>query len=91
MSAMTDQEFVDWLQSEVRGRRMTSQQRDDLLEQKRLFDTHRTEIERQFQQQVVGYVSGNREVSPTAQGLLALVPSSYPGRMVYFEPIGFGC
>jgi hypothetical protein len=68
---------------------MTPKQLDDLLEQKQFFDTHRSEIEQQFQQQVVGYVAGMREVSPTAQELLAVVQRNYPGRMVYFEPVGF--
>jgi hypothetical protein len=86
---MTDQQFRDWLQSEVLASRMTQQQQDDLLEQKQFFDAHRTEIEQRFQQQVVGYVSGKREVSPTAQALLSLVERNYPGRMVYFEPVGF--
>ncbi len=86
---MTDTEFRDWLQEEVRSGRMTVQQRDDLLEQKQHFDSNRTEIERQFPNQVVGYVSGKRKVGANAQELLAEAQQSYPSRMVYFEPIGF--
>lgn len=86
---MTGSEFRDWLQAEVLSGRMTLQQRDDLLEQKRHFDSNRTEIERQFPHQVVGYVSGMRKVGATAQELLAEAQRSYPSRMVYFEPIGF--
>ncbi len=86
---VTGSEFRDWLQEEVRSGRMTVQQRDDLLEQKQHFDANRTEIERQFPNQVVGYVSGTRKVTATAQELLAEAQRSYPSRMVYFEPIGF--
>jgi hypothetical protein len=85
---MTDSEFQTWLDDEVRHGRMTHAQRDDLLDQKRLFDAHRAEIEQQHQHRVVGYVSGQREVTDTAQGLFALAHRSHPGRMVYFEPVG---
>lgn len=86
---MTDLEFRDWLQTEVQSGRMTRQQRDDLLEQKRLFDADRGEIEQQFQHRVVGYVNGTRKVSNNVQELLAQAQQSCPTRMVYFEPIGF--
>lgn len=86
---MTDSEFQDWLQAEVMSGRMTLRQRDDLIEQNRLFDANRTEIERQFPHQGVGYVSGARKVGATAQELLVEAQRSYPSRMVFFEPIGF--
>jgi hypothetical protein len=86
---MTDSEFRDWLQAEVQGGRMTAEQRDDLLQQKQHFDAARGEIEQQFRHQVVGYVNGRREVDPPAQQLLAQAQRNFPGRMVYFEPVGF--
>lgn len=86
---MTDSEFRDWLQAEVRSGRMTLPQRDDLLEQKRHFDADRAEIEQRFRHQVVGFVDGTRQVGATVQDLLAQAQRSYPSRMVYFEPIGF--
>ena len=86
---MTDLEFRDWLEGDVLSGRMTPQQRDDLLEQKRHFDADRIEIERQFPHRVVGYVNGLRKVSNSVQELLAQAQRSYPSRMVYFEPIGF--
>lgn len=82
---MTDAEFQNWLQAEVQGGRMTQQQRDDLLEQKRHFDRHRIEIEQTHSNQVVGYVSGTRQVSASVHELLDQVQQGYPGRMVYFE------
>jgi hypothetical protein len=86
---MTDAEFRCWLEAEVRGGRMTPQQRDDLLEQKGHFDRHRAEIERQHPQQVVGYVNGTCQAEPTVHRLLDRAKERYPGRMVYFEPVGF--
>ena len=85
---MTDADFQDWLQAEVRSGRMTTSQRDDLMEQKRFVDLYRTEIEQQFPHPVVGYVGGMREVSATLQELLAQAQRRYRHRMVYFEPAG---
>ena len=42
---MNDADFRNWLEVEVRDDRMTVQQREDLLEQKRCFDRNRGEIE----------------------------------------------
>jgi hypothetical protein len=86
---MTDVEFRDWLQAEVLAGRMTPRQRDDLLEQKEHFDRAWAEIEQLHPHQVVGYVSGERQVGGTLHELLAQARQSYPGRMVYFEPVGF--
>jgi len=86
---MTDREFSEWLKAEVLGGRMTQQQHDDLLQQKQYFDLARLEIERMYPHQVVGYVNGNREVGSTVQQLLGNAERNYPGRMVYFEPVGF--
>jgi hypothetical protein len=68
---------------------MTPEQRDDLLEQKNHFELHRGEIERLYQQRVVGYVNGRREVGGTVQEVLASAQKVYPGHMVYFGPVGF--
>jgi hypothetical protein len=85
---MTDAEFRDWLQEEVRDGHMTPQQRDDLLEQKGYFDQHRAEIEQLYPHRVVGYVNGTRDVGGTVQEILNRARERYPGRMLYFEPIG---
>jgi hypothetical protein len=86
---MTDAEFRDMLESFVGEGQMTPQQRDDLLEQKGYFDQHRAEIEQQHPDRVVGYVNGTRDVGGTVHELLSRAKERYPGRMVYFEPIGF--
>ncbi len=86
---MTDSEFRDSLQTEVDRNHMTPQQRDDLLKQKQFFDGDRLQIEKLYPHQVVGYVNGSREVGPSVQQLLANANRRYPGRMVYFEPVGF--
>jgi hypothetical protein len=88
-AAVTDVEFRDWLQAEVLAGRMTPRQRDDLLEQKDLFDQARAEIEHLYPHRVVGYVSGERHVGGSLHELLAQARQSHPGRMVYFEPVGF--
>jgi hypothetical protein len=86
---MSDVEFRDWLEAEVRDRRMTLEQRDDLLEQKQCFDQNRAEIEKCCQQRVVAYVAGIRQTGATVQGTLDQARRTHPGRMVYFEPVGF--
>ena len=86
---MTDAEFRNWLQAEVERGCMTKNQQQDLLEQKQYFDQHRTEIEQQYKDQVVGYVNGTREVCATVHELLSKAQTSCPGRMVYFESIGY--
>jgi hypothetical protein len=68
---------------------MTPEQRDDLLEQKGYFDQHRTEIEQQYHYRVVDYVNGTRDVGSSVHEVLNRASERYPGRMVYFEPIGF--
>jgi hypothetical protein len=86
---VTNAEFQSWLETEVLDCRMTPQQRDDLLEQKKCFDRNRAEIEKACQQQVVGYVSGIQKVGATVHELLGQAQQNHPGRMVYFEPVGF--
>ncbi len=85
---MTDTEFRDWLQTLVLEGQVTPEQRNDLLEQKGYFDRHRTEIEQQYHQRVVGYVNGTRDIGSTVHEILNRAKERYPGRMVYFEPIG---
>lgn len=86
---MTHEEFVDWLNNEVAGNRVTSRQRDDLLEQKDLFDKQRTLLQQQFRNQIVAYVNGNRLTGGEIHELLNGAKANFPGHMIYFEPIGF--
>ena len=86
---MTHQEFQNWLQDEVQNQRMTSSQMNDLLTQKTLFDNNRTYIELTFQSRVVGYVNDQMRVADTLHNVLNQSIQLFPGRMIYFEPIGF--
>jgi hypothetical protein len=86
---MTDTEFRDWPCNLVLEGRVTAEQRDDLLAQKDRFDQHRAEIEKQCPRRVVGYVNGAREVASAVHEILSKANAQFPGRMVYFEPIGF--
>ncbi len=54
---MTHEEFSAWLDIEVEGNRMPTSQRRDLLAQKALFDSERAMIEREFRNQIVGYIA----------------------------------
>ena len=86
---MAETEFKDMLEKFVGEGQMTPQQRDDLLEQKVYFDQHRVEIAQQYPYRVVGYVNGIREIGSTVHEVLGKAKQRFPGRMVYFEPIGF--
>ena len=86
---MTDVEFLRWLDNEVRARRLSPKQRDDLVTQKRAFDNDRALIMQQFANQVVGYSGRTQIVGNTVHDVLDQAKRALPDRMVYFEPIGF--
>jgi hypothetical protein len=86
---MTDIEFRDWLNDEVRDGRLNPRQRDDLLQQKSYFDENRIRNQQAYPHQVVGYVGGTRVTGGTVREILNQARESRPGGMVYFEPIGF--
>jgi len=86
---MTHDEFVSWLQDEVSNRRMTQDQTDDLLAQKKLFDLDRGLLESSYQARIVGYIAEQRRDAGDIHELLEEAKTSFPGRMIYFEPIGF--
>jgi hypothetical protein len=86
---LTHEEFATWLEDEVKGNRMTFTQQQDLLNQKKLFDSQRTLIQHEFVGQIVGYVAGQRRSAPKIHELLDKSNAQFPGSMVYFEPVGF--
>jgi hypothetical protein len=86
---MTNEEFQKWLLDEVQHNRMTTSQMNDLLAQKEDYDLNRTEIEREFRWQFVGYVNRQRRTANTVHNLLDESIEEFPGRMIYFEPVGF--
>jgi len=86
---MTDEEFSSWLDTEVDGNLMSIAQRQDLLAQKAHFDSERAMIERDFPNQIVGYIANERRVGQEIHPFLESVNQEFPGRMIYFEPIRF--
>lgn len=85
----THEEFLAMLEREVRTRRMTEPQMEELLVQKAHFDAHRQLIEQRYRNRVVGYARAQLEVADTVHELLGIVKRKEPGSLVYFEPIGF--
>jgi len=86
---MTHNEFVSWLDSEVSGLRMTPLQRKDLLDQKSFFDGTRPSLESEHRNHIVAFVNGQLRWAGEIHALLDAAKSEFPGRMIYFEPIGF--
>jgi len=86
---MTDDEFAVWLQDETQNNRMSAAQRDDLLAQKKIFEINRPIIEEKLRNRIVGFANGNMLVDDDLHRLIANAQISFPGAMVYFEPIAF--
>jgi hypothetical protein len=86
---MTHEEFIHWLDDEVKSNRMTPDQLQDLLNQKNLFDNQRATIQGQFLGQIVGFVAGQLRTAGEMHELLETSNAQFPGSMVYFEPVGF--
>lgn len=87
---MNEQEFLSWLQTLLRERRLTREQVNDLRQQRELFDAERQMIEAEFQGRAVGYVAGERWVQDCVPDLLDRVAEVFRGsRQLYFEPIGY--
>jgi hypothetical protein len=90
---MTDEEFRTWLSREVASGDMSESQMADLLWQKALFDSEFGEADSPARQayrlKIVGYVAELRRVDTDIHRLLDDAKRAFPGRMIYFEPIGF--
>lgn len=86
---MTHNEFIQWLAGEVQSERMTQNEMDELISQKELFEENRSMIETHFSRRVVGYVDGNLMNDERIHGLIDRANEKSPGKMIYFEPIGF--
>jgi hypothetical protein len=89
MTLPSDQDFVKWLAGEVSSRRLAQSQMDDLLEQKKHFDRNRSAIQAKHKSRIVGYVNGEMLVSGDLHDLLRKAEARFPGRMAYFEAVGF--
>jgi hypothetical protein len=86
---MSFEEFVAWLARELRAGMIEELQVADLVAQRTLFDGHREMIEREFRMRVAGYVANELRSGPTVRELLRVAREQFPGRMIYFEPIGY--
>ena len=87
---MNYEEFAAWIRALVDEGRLAAYDGDDVLEQRRLFDSQRPVIEVEFDGAVVGMVAGERIVRRQTSALLDAAAEAHTGRLVYFEPIGQG-
>jgi hypothetical protein len=69
--------------------RLAEYQVADLLAQRRLFDDNRRLIESEFRLKAVGYVASERRAADSVRALLDVAARLFPGRMLYFETIGY--
>lgn len=77
------------LQEHVDAGALTQEQMDDLLAQRTAFDANRETIKANHDKKVVGYCNGAMYVGDTMQLLLAQTRKAHPGKMTYFETIGY--
>lgn len=85
---MTYEEFSTWLTELVEEGGLQPDEREDLLEQRRLFDQERSLIQREFPGLVVGFVEGNRVYSSSVTELLDTAEHFFHGQ-IYFEPVAY--
>ena len=81
--------FANWLAAEVEAGRLSDAQRHDLLAQRALFDENRGWIERELRSMVTGFVAERQLIARSTHTILDEAARSAPGRMLYFEPIGY--
>ena len=86
---MTNREFSLWLDEEIRSGRLSPAQKDELIGQKQVFDANKASHQRNDAGRVVGYSHGRTFVADTVQEVIARARNTFPGELVYFEPIGF--
>ena len=86
---MTNQQFEAWLFSEVTAGRMPAGASIDLQRQKALFDANRNQHYATDRGKVIGYAGDLPFVGATVHEVLDQVKQRFPGKLAYFEPIGF--
>ena len=92
---MTADEFRAWLGDEVVGGRMKPNQLADMIAQQTLFikafgtSENPEPLRREFYMKIVGYVAGQLRSGSDIHDFIENCLSQFPGRMIYFEPIGF--
>ena len=77
------------LELDVKDGLMTQESMDELLEQNKLFEARRKEIEDHYQLKVVGMAGGKLYVGDDLHAVFEQVQKQMPGRLVYFETVGF--
>ncbi len=82
-------EFETMLKDNVAAGQMKQSEMDDLLAQKAVFDANRESINANHDKKVVGYCNGEMFVGDTMHLLLAQTRAKHPGKMTYFETIGY--
>jgi siderophore synthetase component len=80
-------DFIRTLDDEVANQRMTPAQRNDLLEQKALFDAAIEANRTEHPGRIVAYVAAEKLVAGDTVDLLKLAEEKHPGRQIYFEPM----
>lgn len=81
---MIHEEFVSWLDQQVADEGLTAAQRDDLLEQKALFDANASANASEHPRKVVAYVACEKLVGGKVSEVLSEAGRKHPGRMTYF-------
>lgn len=81
--------YVRNLEEHVLAGALTQAQMDELLSQKALFDAARADIRANHEHKVVGYCNGEMYVGDTVHLLLAQTKAAHPGKLTYFENIGY--
>lgn len=77
------------LQEHVDAGALSQEQMDDLLAQRTAFDANRPTINANYNKKVVGYCQSEMFVGDTMHLLLAQTRAKHPGKMTYFETIGY--
>ena len=80
------EQFVRRLAKEVASGGMSAAQRDDMLEQKSLFDQALDDNRVAHRCHVVGYIGGQKLVAESVPDLLREA-KNHPGKMLYFEEL----
>lgn len=83
--------YVRNLEEHVAAGAMTKEEMDDLLAQKAHYDANRETIRsnESHHLKVVGFCNGEMFVGDTIHLLLAQTKAAHPGKLTYFENIGY--
>jgi len=85
---VTYEELVLWLGRLVEEGRLGEAQMQDILEQRRVFDSERPRLELEYDGLAVGFIAGQLFAAESIDLLLDQTAEN-DERMLYFEPIGY--